>query len=196
MEPQTAWLSCHSVRYSYRCCRDTWNFTSVWQVTLHHKIHRFSHFLLVSAEAVNLVLRVLCVSTLFAPCFGFSWPASSCYSLERVCPSDHGRPIHFSSILSSNIHVACAFLCWSILVTWPPFPYETVSHCCDSVRVGSLLISAFVTLSTTQQCSPFHLPLTSSEYLLFLLHERPCMGCHWHWHSKDRAALIFMVKQL
>jgi len=95
-------------------------------------------------------------------------------------------------------------VCLSVLVhschMASPFPYKTVSHCCGSVRVGPLFISAFVTLSAIQQCSRFHHPLTRSEYVLYLLREWPCMGCRWlvngYRHSKDRPAFMFRVKQL
>ena len=99
----------------------------------------------------------------------------------------HSRSLCLS-VLAHSCHMASLF------------PYKTVSHCCGSVRVGPLFISAFVTLSTKQQRSPFHHPLTRSEYLHFLLWEWQCMGCRWlvngYRHSKDRPALMFRVKQL
>ena len=83
---------------------------------LHHKIHWCSHFLLMSAGFVISVLRILCLSTPFAPGFVFSWPLSSCYSLERVCPSGlqspsspfaHSYVSHWRSVCLSTLVRFC-----------------------------------------------------------------------------------------
>jgi hypothetical protein len=53
---------------------------------LHRSIHWWSHLLLVSAVALlNLVPRMLCVSTPIASVLGCSWPLRSCFPRERVC---------------------------------------------------------------------------------------------------------------
>ena len=71
---------------------------------------------------------------------------SSCYSFERVCPSDHGRPILLSSILSYYIHAACAFLCWPILVTWPPHFHIRLSATAAIAFVSGLCLFQHLSL--------------------------------------------------
>jgi len=153
----------------------------------------------VSAQTVTLNLLVLCVSTLLAPCFGYSWPMSSCYSLETCLSIGSLSPNSpFAYFFVSHSRSVCCSVLVHSCHTASTFPYETVSHCCDIVRVEFLLISAFVTLSTIQQSSPFHLPLISLECLPSTW--TTMYGCCWlvngYRHSKDRTALIFRVKQL
>jgi len=74
----------------------------------------------VSVEFLLLVLRILCVSTPYAPVFGCSWPMSSCCSLERVCRRVCVRPVFLLPSPTSHSDVACDYLRRSILATWPP----------------------------------------------------------------------------
>jgi hypothetical protein len=121
------------------------------------------------------------MSTQYALVFGYSWPLSSCYSLERVCPS---------GLLSASSAFANFYIShWcSVGPSAPvhschmtsPFPLKTDSRCHSVLCVGSL--SYFSILHSvaphSMQFSVFHLPLTTLEHL-FLLHE-------WRSASQDR----------
>jgi len=69
------------------------------------------------AEFVTPVLRLMLVSTTFAPVSGCPWPLSSWYSLVRVCHWIFGQPL--LHVLASHIDVSCAHQRWPILATWP-----------------------------------------------------------------------------
>jgi hypothetical protein len=124
-------------------------------------------------------LRMLCECTPFAPFFGCLWPLSSCYSLERVCPSVFGRPVLLSPILTSHTDVACAHLRWSILATWPPH-YNLRQWATVTISFVFVLCrtSSFVAPYNLQY-SPFHLPLTSLEHPPFFFRERPRFVAVW-----------------
>jgi hypothetical protein len=123
---------------------------------LHHYMHWCSHLLLKSAEFVNLVLRVLCLSTPFAPVFGCSWPVS-CYILDRVCPSgllSLRSPFAYSYVP----HWYSVFhLRWSILATWPPhFNLRLCATATMPFMLVLCLTSAFVTRSLHTTFSILH----------------------------------------
>jgi len=118
------------------------------------------------------------MSTRYALVFGYSWPLSYSYSLERDCPS---------ALLSANSAFARSHVPhWcSMGLSAPvhfchmasPFPLETESYCHNVLCVDHLHYFSILHSVTTynMQFSLFHLPLTTLEHL-FLLHE---------WHSSN-----------
>jgi len=104
---------------------------------LHRAIHWCSHLLLLLAEFVTVIIRMLCVSTQFAPLFGWPRPQSCCYSPEHVCPPGLRPPSSPSARLKSH-------LSWSIrfFSTWHRQPLLRCpscrfSYCCTSAILRS-----------------------------------------------------------
>lgn len=67
---------------------------------------------------VTLVLRMICVSTPFAPVRDSTWPQFSCCSLESVWQRVFGRSALVLPSLTSNTDVAWAKQRWPLHVTW------------------------------------------------------------------------------
>ena len=84
---------------------------------------------------------------------------SSCSYVLRWCSVCLSTPVH-------SCHMAS------------PFPPETVSHCHNVFRFGSLpdFSIRHSDAPYNSQYSPFHFPLTSVDHSLFLLLGLPCSG--------------------
>jgi hypothetical protein len=127
------------------------------RLAFHHNLHWCSHFILMSAGFVTLVLRI-CVSTPFAPVVGCSWPLS-CYPLEHICPTGFRSPSSPLPIVKSHVVIAYAPLRWSILATWTPhFHRRLWATATMSLMLVLFVISAFATMSF----HTFYLPLTKA----------------------------------
>jgi len=133
----------------------------------------FETFITRWAVPRDVDLQVLCECAPFASVFAFSWPLSSCYSLERVCPEGLRSPVSPSPIRMSHIAAVSVHLRSSILATLsPPFHLRLWATDTNSFVLVLFLIWAFVSLSAApynMQYSSFHFPLES-------LREWPCLS--------------------
>jgi hypothetical protein len=103
----------------------------------------------------------------------------SYYPLERVCPSFLRLPS--SPFACSYAPSWCSFCPFALVHSYhmaSPFSLETVSCCHDVLLVGSLPYFSIRHSVTPYNFhySPFHLPLTSLDYPMFLPRERPRLG--------------------